>query len=189
MGNSGSGASRAHDDDELLVAARSGNLKAVQAAVQQRGKEQAMEHLRRTHDGNQMYATHLAAEAGHAELLAFLVGELKGDLLARTARGNTPLHIAARSDKAECCKVLLRAGNDGWAKCRLLWIALRKDRFTNPSCAISVLPKDMIRLLSSYIMRDGFDFNKVRSEEEDAVDWLTQPADGSGHQQRRHHSI
>ncbi len=159
MGNAGG--SVTSDKDKFLVAASKGDLKTIVAAVEAEGKEKATKHVNSVHDNNGMYATHLAAEGGHAAVLECLVSELKADLMVRTVRHNTPLHIAARCDKAECCRVLLRAGNDGWLKCRLLWIALRKDRFDNPACAFNCMPKDMIRLLTSYIMRDGFNFNKV----------------------------
>ncbi len=158
MGRRGaSGAER----EQFLRWAERGELHHLKAKVEEVGLEAAKDVAATACDTNRMYATHLAAEHDRAEFLSYLVNYLGASLMMPTARGNTPLHIAARSNSVACVQVLLRAGNKNWAQCRLLWIALRKDRFNNPVCALNVLPKDMIRLLTVYIMRDGFDFNKM----------------------------
>lgn len=145
----------------FLQSCEKGRLNEVKALAERVGLERAMKLVNEVSDLNAMYGTHLAAEAGHAHVLSFLVHDLKADLMARTVRHNTPLHIAARANQPECVSVLLRAGNCGWERARLLWIAYCKDRHSNPACALNVLPRDMIRLLSVYLMRDSLEFNRL----------------------------
>lgn len=99
-------------------------------------------------DGNQMYATHLAAEKGHAEYLEalFFVGAQVNML---TCRGNTSLHIAARANKADCARAILRKGNSAWTVTRLLWIAFYHPTEDEANdCFITYLPFDIIGVIS-----------------------------------------
>lgn len=78
--------------------------------------------------------------------------------MMETVRGNTALHIAARSGSAEAVRALLYGINaEMWQRARLLWIAYLKPN----DGQLLHLSKDMTRLLASYLMRDCLSTNKL----------------------------
>lgn len=109
-------------------------------------------------DGNNMHGTHLAAEAGRAEVLRILFHDFDADVMLLTVRGNTACHIAARADKAECLRLVLQKSNEMWLRVRLLWVAFYKP---TAGSILNKLPKDMIRYLARMLMQDNVTFNKV----------------------------
>lgn len=106
-----------------------------------------------------MYGTHLAAEGGHVDVLDYLLLH-KADPLLTTCRGNTALHIAARSNQGECAKLLLRYSNAMWSHARLLWI---NYQYPDPDSYFSMLPKDMIGEITILLAQDCLTFNKILS--------------------------
>lgn len=106
-----------------------------------------------------MYGTHLAAENGKSELLEYLFRE-GADWMLRTCRINTVLHIAARSNKADCVKITLRTGNEKWIVSRLLWIAnLYQSEL--PDCLFAYVPKDIICVISIYLAQLCLSFGEL----------------------------
>lgn len=154
----GSAASRG--DAQFLQACAAGNVKFLLGKVELLSAKQLEAVVNSEHDDNRMYGLHLASEGGHDAVVDLLMRH-GADPFKRTVRGNTPLHIAARSSQAGCVRALLRGTNqDMWERARLLWVALRKP---NDGCALSCLPRDMVRLLTSHLMRDCPSTNKVLS--------------------------
>jgi len=90
-----------HDEQALLHAAWKGRLDAVRWLV---------EHgARLNRDGKQWAALHYAVFAGHAEIVAYLIGR-GADVNALSTNGSTPLMMAAREGKESIAKTLLASG-------------------------------------------------------------------------------
>jgi len=135
----------------------SGNIKAVKELSNDHSPEQITKLLNSTCDSSEMYATHLAAEFGHAELLDLIL-KAGADLFLITCRSNTALHIASRSNKPECVNILMRHANLMWFVVRQLWIALR---YPPTQSNLTMLSKDVIGVISTILMADCVSFNKL----------------------------
>lgn len=182
MGNKGSRSSLDPSmEARYLQACGSGTLVTLFLLNLQGDKDWLLEHIdpswKDSHsspldtmcDGNKMYGSHLAAESGHAEVLELLM-QNKLSLFHTTIRGNTALHIAARSNQGECAKILLRygnsfhsfysysSGNAMWIRVRLLWIA---NHHPPEDSLLNMLPKDIIGEISLALSRDCVSFNKL----------------------------
>ncbi len=152
---------QANQKDVFLSLCQNGDVAKLRVLLEEH--HASAEHFLSFKDRNDMNGLHHASENGHEKVLELFLLDKRFDvdLLAATCRGNTLLHLAARANKIKCAQVILRAANKAWEQCRLLWIALRKDRFDNPSCAFARFNKDEIRLLCRYIMRDSLSLNNV----------------------------
>ena len=96
----------------VLEGARDGDLEALRqrigAVCEQRGitaQQVADQYI----DGNGRRAIHLAAAAGHGDILKYLIDE-GADLACRDASGHTPLYAAAAAGRHEIVKLLSVAG-------------------------------------------------------------------------------
>ena len=100
-------------DNELLEAARNGDLIKVQTALENWADPNAKED-----DG--WTPLHIVAEIGHVEIVKILL-ERGADPNTKDIAGHTPLHIAASNGHVGVVMVLLERGadpnaksNDGW---------------------------------------------------------------------------
>jgi len=143
--------------NNYLSACKTGIKLVIQDLIKTQPASVFKSEINRICDRNRMYGTHLAAESGNADILELLLHS-GADIFKKTCRGNTPLHIAARSNQLECTKVLLRFANDMWTKVRLLWIACYKP---TEDSLMSKLPQDVLRLIAKILMRDSVSFNKL----------------------------
>jgi ankyrin repeat protein len=89
------------DVDPLLVAARRGDLKAIDAAVARRANLEVEDGQRRT-------PVMRAAYYGHADAITRLAKA--GASLAHASEGHTALHLAANENHAEAVRALAAAG-------------------------------------------------------------------------------
>lgn len=142
----------------FLAACTKGQIDYLKEWAKQYSEDDIKAELNRTADGNRMYGTHLAAEAGHHEVLDFLL--LHGaDWNLTTCRENTPLHIAARANKPECVKILLRHANMMWLKIRLLYSVAHWP--PAHGCLLTMLNRDVITLISIMLVQDCISFNEL----------------------------
>ncbi|XP_061074736.1 ankyrin repeat and EF-hand domain-containing protein 1 isoform X1 [Conger conger] len=86
----------------LMEAARVGAVSLVRSILQDYGKVNDI-------DNNKCHAAHFAARGGFLEVLQ-LLSAYSADLGMVSADGNTPLHLAATSGSAECCRFLAQRG-------------------------------------------------------------------------------
>ncbi len=100
--------------DEILDAARDGDVKKVQALIN------GNPDLVLSKDGNGLTALHWAAGRGHRELVELLMAS-KADVNAKSGNGSTPLHLAAFNGHKDVAELLLAnhaevnaKNNDGW---------------------------------------------------------------------------
>lgn len=155
----GSGSTK-HDNglrERFVDCCRKGKLEDVMQMLTE-NESQNKSFLNSACGANEMYGTHLAAEGGHAHLLELLL-QHGADPMLKTVRGNTALHIAARSGQSEAVRVILRSlSEEMWQRARLLWVACKKP---NDGQSFPRLPPDMIRLLTYYLMRDCLSTNAM----------------------------
>lgn len=90
-------------EEEILSAARRGELQALQSLLQQKGVR--MNH----HDQYGLTALHIAAIKDHKEVVALLIN-LGLDLDCRDFEGHAPLHLAAVGGSTETVEVLVNKG-------------------------------------------------------------------------------
>ncbi|XP_078590110.1 dynein axonemal heavy chain 12-like [Branchiostoma floridae x Branchiostoma japonicum] len=100
------GESESPEGAVLLEAVRSGNLAAVQECLRQVAQQQAV-------DGKTgRVPLHVAAAAGHADVLRLLVEADSSPVDPRDREGDTPLLTAVCKGHEECVKILLDSGAD-----------------------------------------------------------------------------
>lgn len=93
---------------EVFLAAKNGNVKGIEA-LQKKNPRLLKE---RTFEGNSIL--HVAARAGHFDMVEWILGNVERCRLmsgARNVDGDTPLHEAARGGNAEVVRILLQCNN------------------------------------------------------------------------------
>jgi len=96
-------ATRAAGSDDLLSAARTGDARLVQAALDRGADANSI-------DENGATALHVAAASGH-ETVARLLVDTGADVNVVGPLGNTPLHLAAQEGHAGTVHALAHAPN------------------------------------------------------------------------------
>ncbi|XP_035684188.1 dynein heavy chain 12, axonemal-like [Branchiostoma floridae] len=122
------GGSESPEGAALLEAVRRGDPAAVQECLRQVAQQQAV-------DGKTGRAPlHVAAAAGHADVLRVLVEADSSPVDPRDREGNTPLLTAVFKGHEECVKVLLDSGADpnifNRNETTPLWRAIQKDHWS-----------------------------------------------------------
>jgi ankyrin repeat protein len=93
----------------IVLAARSGDLAALKAAIAAGGGTESQERM------SQRTALHFAAEGGNMEVLRALL-DAKANPNAQDRTGKTPVTVAAERGKTDALKALLAAGGDANAR-------------------------------------------------------------------------
>lgn len=92
-----------------LDAADQGDMETLRDILARHGSEA----VRADQDPDQLTALHLAASAGHADVVSFLTSEAVGaDSRALRHNNFSPLHAAAMQGHVGICKILLELGAD-----------------------------------------------------------------------------
>ena len=95
--------------DQFRAAAVNGNLKQLQILLTSTGQDVVFAE----DDPEELTSLHLAAAAGHADVVKFLLSESVGTDVNVTRINNfTPLHAAAMKGQTAICKQLLVAGGN-----------------------------------------------------------------------------
>lgn len=148
------------EKESFLEACVRGDVPFLKQWLTQKDAKFHAKFLNNVTGASQMYATHRAAEYGRHEFLALLY-ENGARLNLLTNRNNSALHIAARANQVECARVILRAGDTGWSKTRLLWLAFQQSKQPDHECLFAYLPYELIATLAVILSHLCLAFNEL----------------------------
>nr|XP_022903921.1 ankyrin repeat and sterile alpha motif domain-containing protein 1B-like isoform X1 [Onthophagus taurus] len=156
-------------DQDLLEAARNGNVAVVEKILGQRAKRSGpLASLRRgpganVQDSSGYTSLHHAALNGHREIVRLLL-EHDASINIVDSKGSTPLHLAAWSGNADIARMLLK----GPSLCNVN--STTKDDETALHCAAQYGHTDVVKLLLEY----GCDPSICNKRGETALDLAAQ---------------